>query len=402
MSRFELGGYGEPIPLPEDGLESVDPDSPNRLPLVLNLPDGTLFLPGDYTAFGYTHYEVTVIGASGGNGGGVARGSSIATNWQAGIISYGGAGGGGGLHVVTGALADLPSEVLVQVGLQGANGDPGSDAPQYIPAQEPFLTDGNHLAVGQPAPPAPPYYDADGIPNYPYSIKGGYVVYPNLPWAEVQALGIFALEAASVNPRDPATDGGDGGASKFGDIAMASGGKGGKKSPWSRDYQWTWGPIRPGGDGGDGGSGGTDVAGGGAPGTVSNLISGSYTLEESPDGTWDGTIGKGGGGGRGGSMKPDLLAPQGILKLAYGGNGGSKGSFNYGDTSRYGPGEEGHNGFGGNYVIPGTGGGATTQRRVPGSIFGGGWTEGPYSSLYGQIPGRNPNGVVVIRLTQII
>jgi hypothetical protein len=328
------------------------------------------------------------------------------------LLGEGGAGGGGGLHIVRGALADLPPEVLVTVGQVGVNGAHGSDAPEYVAAQEPFLTDGNHLAVIQDTPPYLPYYNSAGVFNYPYfnddpdhptsngGNGGAYVLLPNVPWAEAQELGaIYIVEAQFINPFLPPEDGNPGGASKFGDIAMASGGTGGKKAPFYRRVQWAGWPQFPGGDGGDGGLGGTDVPGGGAPGTESNFHEGTgpnpgyWDLIESRDGVWNDVsgIGEGGGGGRGESVKMDFYffyRPGGV---AYFGNNGSKGSFSFSDTSHYGPGGE-----------EGTGGGATINRRVPGSIYGGGWTEGPYNSLYGQIPGRNPNGVVQIRLTQIV
>jgi hypothetical protein len=319
MSRIELGGYGPPIPLPEDGLESLDPDNPNRQPLLINLPDGAIFKQADYSSFGYTHYEVVVIAGAGGMGG-KAQGA------------WGGAGGGGGLHVVHGLLEDLPAEVLVTVGQVGAKGVDSSDTPLYIAAQQPFLTNGNHQAAfwDDANPPGHPYDDAFGNPVFPYEkfSTEPYVLLPNVPLAEAQTWGVFIVNEAFGTPYVAAADGADGGHSAFGEIAEASGGKGGKKAPQVKPVQWgtVYAPdsdgvlqtrIAPGGEGGQGGVGGTTVAGGGADGAkyptemVEDNPPQEYTQEwenlrvlyEAKNGTWDGTIGQGGGGGRGGSLR---------------------------------------------------------------------------------------------------
>lgn len=75
-----------------------------------------------------------------------------------------------------------------------------------------------------------------------------------------------------------------------------------------------------------------------------------------------------------------------IIKL-YQAQSGANGSFNYGDTSRYGPRELRKATAGGHIIIPGGGGGAKAN---PTLIFGG---RGG--------PGANPNGVVIIRLTKL-
>jgi hypothetical protein len=84
---------------------------------------------------------------------------------------------------------------------------------------------------------------------------------------------------------------------------------------------------------------------------------------------------------------------------------GGKGSFRYDDTSRWGPGELRDEVGDGLILIPGTGGGATIQRRVPGSIYGGGSSyrnEGSFiESGPLTVPGSSPHGVVVVRLTRI-
>lgn len=306
MSRIELGGYGPPIPLPEDGLASLDPESSSRLPLVLNLPDGTIFKQADYSAFGYTHYEVLCIGAAGGLGGDAFGG-------------VGGAGGGGGLHIVHGLLADLSEEVLVTVGQAGVRGANGTSAPRYVAALQPFLTNGNHQAAfwTDANPPGHPYDDVSGNAVFPY-VKlpnNPYVLLPNVSWAEAQTWGVFVIQDQFRSPYTPPTDGGDGGYTSFGDIAMASGGKAGEKAPRVRDVLWAGLPRMAGGEGGDGGVGGSIVAGGGALGAKYPTDLLAFPEEqftqayedvrlqyEAKNGTWDGTIGQGGGGGRGGSV----------------------------------------------------------------------------------------------------
>lgn len=90
---------------------------------------------------------------------------------------------------------------------------------------------------------------------------------------------------------------------------------------------------------------------------------------------------------------------------------GGKGSFSFGDTTRYGPGGTPLTGLPGGAadnwwrIRPGGGGGATIQRRAPGSIFGRGLSYGMESFVEegsGQlvVRGSSPNGVLIVRLTQ--
>lgn len=88
-------------------------------PLTVKLLGGVDFVPQQYIDMGYSDFEVMVIGAGGGTGGGIKTGN---TGTQ--IRSYGGAGGGGGLHRVRGLLAALPAACPVVVGV---GGDPGLD-----------------------------------------------------------------------------------------------------------------------------------------------------------------------------------------------------------------------------------------------------------------------------------
>jgi hypothetical protein len=86
-------------------------------PLAVKLLNGVPFIPQQYIDQGYTDYEVIVIGAAGGAGGGIDT-----QNTGTLIRSFGGAGGGGGLHRVRGLLVGLPGSVPVVVGVGGAQG----------------------------------------------------------------------------------------------------------------------------------------------------------------------------------------------------------------------------------------------------------------------------------------
>ncbi len=88
-------------------------------PLTVKLLNGVDFVPQQYIDMGYTDFEVMCIGAGGGTGGGIKTGN---TGTQ--IRSYGGAGGGGGLHRVRGVLSALPASCPVVVGV---GGNPGLD-----------------------------------------------------------------------------------------------------------------------------------------------------------------------------------------------------------------------------------------------------------------------------------
>lgn len=88
-------------------------------PLLLKIESDQDFLPANYIAQGYTHFDVICIGAGGGMGGG------IDTNGTGTLIrNYGGAGGGGGFHRVKGLLSNLPETCIVFVGQAGT---PGND-----------------------------------------------------------------------------------------------------------------------------------------------------------------------------------------------------------------------------------------------------------------------------------
>lgn len=331
--RVLLGGDGQPIPtiaLPDPTVDG------SGVPISLLLEDGEEFHAADYISLGYTHYEVWCVGAAGGRGGHASEKVEWETSfrnvpmpawyWDSIVADYieraggnpnyvyhgtavpgslvqppvgvirwdvhdgtlfwevtpeglawlqnpeprtvrittylepyaldgpviGGAGGGGGLHVVTGRLDELPETVIAEVGVAGADGVPGQS-----------------------------------------KVEAGWdpIVLPNWGPDETLAQQRYEFEREFPDPHPlvpPPGMGQDGGFSSFGDIAMASGGKGGEPS-----VVWVGGLPMFRARGGEGGAGGRTEAGGGAPGSSSSTANGS-------DGSWDGTVGKGGGGGRGG------------------------------------------------------------------------------------------------------
>lgn len=83
-------------------------------PLVIRFTANQNFVPADYTALGYTHFDVICIGGGGGRGGGIDTGSTIR--------NFGGEGGGGGFHRVRGLLSALPALCPVEVGAGGSDG----------------------------------------------------------------------------------------------------------------------------------------------------------------------------------------------------------------------------------------------------------------------------------------
>ena len=98
--RFELAG------------SLIHPD-----PLVIKFNANQNFDISKYVNQGYTNFDVICIGGGGGMGGGIDT-----ANTGTMIRSYGGAGGGGGLHRVQGLLSALPATVSVVVGAGGTLG----------------------------------------------------------------------------------------------------------------------------------------------------------------------------------------------------------------------------------------------------------------------------------------
>lgn len=344
MSRLELGGHEGAIP----NIALPDPNLSADLPIQsLVQVDGVPFEKEEWVVLGYTHYEVWCVGAAGGQGANAGdlniRDLNSPTQeripddlWakmkeqfvtQAPVPYYvketgnmlppspgapyglpetiiltpaelfeyenpnhmmeiynhhdpfviepnrpalGGGGGGGGLHVMSGELADLPDSVPITVGEAGL---------QSLPGQ-----------TNSPNP-----YD-------PYSVVD-YSIWQQYGTMTDRDVEQFRNRYPPVGGRTlllPGQSGSDGGYSSFGDISMASGGKGGGPA-----IIWVNGVRMFAAHGGEGGIGGRTASGGGAAGSTSANIPGR-------DGTWDGTIGTGGGGGRGG------MASIAETKLTYG------------------------------------------------------------------------------------
>lgn len=349
--RVQLKGEGFPNPT-----EALPATSGDVHPVVLSLPSGTPFVKADYVAIGYTHYEVMCIGAVGGQGGMVPSTS----DW-----SHGGAGGGGGSHRVAGLLSGLPDSVAVTVGQPGTAGVSGNGQTTHNMVTYYNSSNGEtELVVDTGARPLTHngvvYINGAGV------VQAPYVMLPGIPY-------VLTVNAAYIAPQD----GGDGGYSSFGTVCKASGGKGGKKSPIYVIYNVQYGGVQdvPGGNGGQGGIGNRTAAGGGAAG--GSTTTGS-TLVEAADGTWNGEVGSGGGGGRGGT-KWGHIDPAG--------NGGH-GSFSYGDTSVYGPRQLLSNDpANGAPIVPGSGGGAKISSS---QIFGSRFSE------------ASPQGIVAIRLFKVV
>lgn len=427
--RFVLNGEGLVIPLEALPIPSEDGDLP---PQTLLLPTGD-FLKQDYVGLGYTHFEVWCIGAVGGAGGSYLESSAFYTH---GSKNYGGGGGGGGLHHVAGLLADLPDATPVVVGQAGIDGVNNLGPVKWSLISDyggPTFPDQKLIVLDSGARPfiqnGVTYINADGSYVAPYTkidVLGNPVAsnYQVDAWGDSTPTPAGAIipnfsHIVKPNPLFVATqDGADGGYSKFGDVAKASGGKGGKRAPiFSRGvfvglldergfalprgpedgglYTTAWqGEGRAGGDGGRGGIGGSLVAGGGGAGgssifnfrDIGQSGAGEYegsTSVPPEDGTWDGDIGEGGGGGRGGGFYPAQFNNSGFQTApsrSENAQSGGQGSFNYGDTSKYGPRQ---NAVG---VIPGAGGGAKFNAL---QMYG------------GRAVGANPNGAVLLRVVKL-
>lgn len=233
-------------------------------------------------------------------------------------LGAGGSGGGGGLHVVIGDLADLPASVPVVVGAAGVDAGWGQIRTHgaWTPEHDPFpqLYGSQFSLTGL----------ASGSPQRRY--------YELLNYFGPKRYKYPAPHPSFANP----VVGGDGGASTFGGtLCRASGGKGG--SP-GRVWDHHDSSKAPGfqeifsfnGAGGAGGLGNRTTAGGGAAG-------GNETTVDGSDGIWDGVVGSGGGGGRGGSSIAGFAEPFGPTTpdVRKPGNGG-RGSYSFADTSVFG------------------------------------------------------------------
>lgn len=180
--------------------------------------------------------------------------------------STGGGGGGGGLHVISGALADLPDSVPVTVGVAGADALPGQ-----ILSPDPYDV---YAYVSDPSRYLADYYYWNQDPR----LRDEFYFENKWPSVGDPARPLFL----------PGQSGDDGGYSAFGDICMASGGKGGGPA-----IVWVANKRMFAAHGGEGGVGGRTQVGGGAAGSTDSAKDGK-------DGNWNGTVGQGGGGGRGG------------------------------------------------------------------------------------------------------
>ena len=416
--RVHLNGEGTPIPtiaLPDPNLDDALP------PQSFVFSEDGNFVKTDYVGLGYTHFEAICIGASGGRGGGMVSSSPGS------FYSYGGAGGGGGLHRIAGLLTDLPdiSEIVVgQAGTDGVSNNGHSLVHTYIGSDPPYAWTANpsYIAAtdGQDGG-ASTFNDTTCRAS---GGKGGKKITGPLRWI-------------SDEQEPPGPAGGSGGTRLY-------------ESSFGYGDSDTGEVITlPGGMGGEGGVGDRILAGGGAPGATFVLLfrvnhtdpgPGLYTLHQvdefsselnkvtsgalvhwrgpryfiseippagqwirslawkgqilSPavDGIWDGTIGEGGGGGRGGTFFPEVVASPPVStftrpELSQLAVSGGQGSFSYADTSvSGGRGNRSSDPYFGRAIVPGAGGGARASSLLK------------YGS---RATGFNPNGVVYLRLVKI-
>lgn len=367
MSRIEFDSQGQPLPsiaLPPFG---SDTDLP---PTMLTFNESADFSVAQYRSLGFTHFEVWCVGAAGGRGGNATSSvdSAVEEIWrpvpqdvwnlhleQIRIQDYistgvwdsvygfkpsegggamtavqaeewfnpshlmmfstyrqiwpnpqveamGGGGGGGGFHKTSGLLADLSDLVPVVVGKAGADSSYGQVYQNGL--WTPDLT-----FIPRPLDPRGyPWSRLDEIVNYFHA----YLESHPLPH---ESFG---------NP----TKGEDGGYSSFADVGKASGGEGGDPGK-----VWDGTKFVVKGNGGDGGIGGRIISGGGGAGSSLEGTNGS-------DGVWDPDtgIGAGGGGGKGGlpsESKPGGFGQSPIVTTHLATAGG-QGSYSFGDTSVYG------------------------------------------------------------------
>jgi hypothetical protein len=308
--------------------------------------------------------------------------------------AIGGAGGGGGVQVMSGELEALPEACEVSVGAAGVNADTGQTQVNgsITPMPEELLP---YPDVNMSTPPNYSTWDSRWI-------RHQQLANLSAPWGNS-----YPEPHPSFLPPQP---GGDGGASSFGDdICQASGGKGGRPS-----VAWSGANLMLDGAGGAGGTGGQITAGGGASGTT--------VAGPGKDGTWNGTIGQGGGGGRGGTWKRSAgqqqsspwvnyvlgMTPlQFINRLNFYATNGGRGSFSFADTSVHGARqypqafvseERVYDSQIGEYtdeirLVP------TPYQVVPG---GGGGVRAMGKLSYGsRAPGYDPSGLAVIRLIKL-
>lgn len=262
-------------------------------PVSLTLQNGVPFEPQQYIDQGYIRFDVICIGGGGGTGGGIDT-----QNTGTLVRSYGGAGGGGGLHRVQGLLSALPASCPVVVGAGGVRGtEHASD-----PAQTTDGTDGG-------------YSSFNGTTCRASGGKGGKRVQSNSVTVTTQAHGGqggvgnstvpgggaagglagtptaggpgVAGTAGSDGTWDGSTGlgkgggGGAGGVGKFGGTTCVAGTAGGKGSYNAGDLSVT-GDGRP--PSVDGATGAADVTPGGAGGAKATPVNGLPTIFGSSSG----------------------------------------------------------------------------------------------------------------------
>lgn len=441
MSQIKLGGYGDPIPTM--ALPEMDDDAPFT---VLIFTDDANFGAAYYRSLGFTHYETWCVGAVGGRGGDGTNSYSLPyertrspvpsdiwalhleylrvmdfftsgewdhiyhygpstelpNNGMITIVQHeefynpehliwfytyknailipeiegmGGGGGGGGLRKGFGELVDLPDLVPVVVGKAGVDAgyaqtiQLGSFTPEMPPVSYPNV-------ASEPESTEKRLHE---LSNFFHTYQRSY------PGTHTTFTG---------NP----VKGEDGGASSFGDVTQASGGKGGEPG-----MVWDGSKFIPKGHGGAGGVGGQLTAGGGAAGSISQTADGA-------NGIWfyETGIGQGGGGGKGGlPTTPATNIPFYRPPVPNPATAGGQGSYSFADTSVYGqrqyrqpwtyikPVQDLATGTWtyvpttdtGYMVTPGSGGGA---RPTPNLKFG------------SRAEGFSPNGVVMLRLAKVV
>lgn len=221
-------------------------------------------------------------------------------------------------------------------------------------------------------------YGGEGGGGGFHRVQGLLAALPSTCPVVVGAAGTLGVEHS--DNVGAVTDGGDGGLSSFNDdTCRASGGKGGKKVLSNSAT------VATGANGGDGGLGDRAAAGGGALGGVAGTPQdggpGDPLGTDGADGQLFQNIGQGGGGGAGGVGE---YGSGGITHLSA--TAGGRGSYNPGDTTVSGPGEDPSDdvGSGAIDIKPGMASGAKAAplNGLP--------------TVYGQ--SNNP-GIVVLRLT---
>jgi hypothetical protein len=275
-------------------------------------------------------------------------------------MGVGGGGGGGGVCVGSGLLADLPAAVPVVVGHPGADGAMGQavdPSPTYVP-QPPRWADRTNYMLGM--------WEDMHYFSAPADLA---------KVATVNNWGYLWPLPHSVLP--PPAPGADGGASSFGGIVDASGGKGGHSA-----IKWVGAVKSDDQVGGDGGVGGQSAAGGGGLGSTARTSAGK-------DGTWDGVIGQGGGGGFGGKYNPGGGGLHGDTPVVNAASNGGQGSYSFADTSVFGVRQYKQtmtDGSASAPIIPGGGGGVRANHTTPAGS---------------KATGYSPDGAVLIRIFKV-